>query len=92
MEKQHSSTRLGAGHDTAPYKGATGFGSGSTAGAGYGNKTKDEGADDSRRGKVMEKIGGLFGKEELKEKGKAMREEAAARSGVEPEDIPQGPA
>lgn len=52
------------------------MGSGSTGGAGFGNKTGEMGgpSKDSVLGKVVEKVGGLVGSEKIVEKGKGMRE------------------
>lgn len=43
----HDGIRLGLHKDTSPYSGATKIGSGSTAGAGYGNKTGSFSSHDS---------------------------------------------
>lgn len=68
--------RFGSHSDTAPYSHATPLGSGSTGGAGYGNKTGSfEGSKDSTMGKVMEKLGGMLHKDNLVEQGRAKREE-----------------
>jgi hypothetical protein len=52
------------------------MGSGSTGGAGYGNKTGEmEGpSKDSSLGKVVEKVGGMMGNEKVVAKGRGMRE------------------
>ncbi|KAL8737861.1 MAG: hypothetical protein Q9181_001303 [Wetmoreana brouardii] len=73
-----------------PYVGHTEYGSGSTGGAGYGNKTSnrdtrlDESEDpyngtkgnDSTSGKIMEKVGSMFGNEKMQQKGLDKRERA----------------
>jgi hypothetical protein len=71
-----SEFRFGSHTDTAPYSNATPMGSGSTGGAGFGNKTGEmEGpSKDSTLGKVMEKVGGMMKNEKLAEKGRGMRE------------------
>lgn len=61
---------------TAPYSNATPMGSGSTAGAGYGNKTGSFGeTKDSTVGKMMEKVGQVVHSEKMEERGRAKREE-----------------
>lgn len=68
-------TRYGIHTDTAPYSGATRVGSGSTAGAGYGNKTGSFGeGGDSTVGKVVEKAGHVLHSAKVEEKGRMMRE------------------
>jgi uncharacterized protein YjbJ (UPF0337 family) len=65
--------------DTSPYSGAnqSRAGSGSTGGAGYGNKTGEFGhSGDSTMGKVMEKAGHMMHNEGLVAKGAAKRQEA----------------
>ena len=71
-----SEFRFGSHTDTAPYSNATPMGSGSTGGAGFGNKTGEmEGpTKDSTLGKVMEKVGGMMKNEKIVEKGRGMRE------------------
>jgi hypothetical protein len=53
------------------------MGSGSTGGAGFGNKTGEmQGpSKDSTLGKVVEKVGGMLKNEKVVEKGRGMREE-----------------
>ena len=56
--------------------GATKYGSGTTAGVGYGNKSiaaSEGGKEDSLRGKMMEKVGGMLKNEKMVEKGSEMR-------------------
>ncbi|EON64425.1 hypothetical protein W97_03656 [Coniosporium apollinis CBS 100218] len=67
--------RTNTHHNTDPYSGHSGYGSGTTGGAGFGNKTQGE-YSDSRRGKIMEKLGGMMGKDDIAEKGHAKRTEA----------------
>jgi hypothetical protein len=65
--------------DTSPYSGAneSRAGSGSTGGAGYGNKTGEFAhSGDSTMGKVMEKAGHMMKNEGLVAKGAAKRQEA----------------
>jgi hypothetical protein len=71
-----SEFRFGLHTDTAPYSNATPMGSGSTGGAGYGNKTGEmEGpSKDSALGKIVEKVGGIMGSEKAVVKGRGMRE------------------
>ncbi|KAL8825107.1 MAG: hypothetical protein Q9170_007928 [Blastenia crenularia] len=64
-----------------PYSGRNEYGSGSTGGAGFGNKSSKRDDDDSKgndstSGKLMEKVGGMFGNEKMKEKGMEKREQA----------------
>ncbi|KAF1828890.1 hypothetical protein BDW02DRAFT_603023 [Decorospora gaudefroyi] len=68
---------------TAPYTNASRLGSGSTGGAGYGNKTGEmEGpSTDSRVGRWVEKVGGLVGKERIVDVGRGMREGKGLGSG-----------
>ncbi|KAF2400812.1 hypothetical protein EJ06DRAFT_556311 [Trichodelitschia bisporula] len=75
-------------HSTTPYSNATQHGSGTTAGAGYGNKTGEHAAAkaDSMLGRVMQKAGSVVHNEGLIEKGTERRksagwkeEEAAAK-------------
>ncbi|KAH5067720.1 hypothetical protein HBI73_132440 [Parastagonospora nodorum] len=73
--------RFGLHADTAPYSGASESraGSGSTGGAGYGNKTGGFAhSGDSTLGKVMEKAGHVMHNEGLVAKGAAKRQEAVA--------------
>jgi hypothetical protein len=71
-----SEFRFGSHTDTAPYSNATPMGSGSTGGAGFGNKTGEMAgpSKDSALGKIVEKVGGLMKKEKIVEKGRGMRE------------------
>jgi hypothetical protein len=52
------------------------MGSGSTGGAGYGNKTGEMSGPghDSALGKMVEKVGGLMKNGKIEEKGRVMRE------------------
>jgi hypothetical protein len=61
------------------------MGSGSTGGAGYGNKTGEMGGPDhdSMLGKVVEKVGGLVKNEKVEAKGRGMREKEGFGSVVE---------
>ncbi|KAF2126010.1 hypothetical protein P153DRAFT_433822 [Dothidotthia symphoricarpi CBS 119687] len=61
---------------TAPYTNASPLGSGSTAGAGYGNKTGSFGGghSDSMMGKLVQKAGHVMHSGALEEKGRGMRE------------------
>ncbi|KAF1357317.1 hypothetical protein EJ07DRAFT_181508 [Lizonia empirigonia] len=74
-------------HGSAPYSNAHTYGSASTAGAGYGNKTGSftnaaEGEKkDSTMGKVMQKVGGILHSLALTKKGQAKREDAPAKDG-----------
>ncbi|KAF3033910.1 hypothetical protein E8E12_005488 [Didymella heteroderae] len=75
-------------HGSAPYSNAHTYGSASTAGAGWGNKTGSFGDDggehkDSTLGKVMEKVGGVLHSSGLVKKGHAKRE--AGPSGGDPD-------
>ncbi|KAJ4401914.1 hypothetical protein N0V91_007567 [Didymella pomorum] len=73
-------------HGSAPYSNAHHYGSASTAGAGYGNKTGsfgDEEHKDSTLGKVMEKVGGIVHSPGLVKKGQAKRAEGP--SGADPD-------
>ncbi|KAL8783930.1 MAG: hypothetical protein Q9213_004260 [Squamulea squamosa] len=72
----------GGNPDTArssdPYAESTEYGSGTTGGAGFGNKAfrrdnKDNKTGDSTSGKIMEKMGGMFGNEKMKEQGREKR-------------------
>jgi len=61
------------------------YGSGTTSGPGYGNKSSDhqdtkDGKSDSTVGKLMEKAGGMLHNDNMAEKGRAKREEAARDS------------
>lgn len=68
--------RFGLHKDTAPYSNATPHGSGSTGGAGFGNKTGSfSESSDSTLGKVLEKAGHVTHNAKLAEKGKTMRAE-----------------
>lgn len=52
--------RFGSHESTAPYSGGhPDYGSGSTGGAGFGNKTGSMETGDSAVGKMVEKVGGL---------------------------------
>ncbi|KAH9867944.1 hypothetical protein IAQ61_007249 [Plenodomus lingam] len=63
-------------NETGPYSNATPMGSGSTAGAGYGNKTGSfEGSKDSALGRVMERVGHVMHNEGIAEKGRVKRSE-----------------
>lgn len=111
-KRKHESKLTSSQH---PYSGATGYGSGSTAGVGYGNKTAEMGGGDSHdgelpshtlsgptrvqvhdliqyarpadstSGRMMEKVGGIFGSQKMVEKGRAKREAARAEEGVDGE-------
>jgi len=79
-----SNTSSGLGSsNTNTYGGSSDtYGSGTTSGAGYGNKSSDhhdnkDGKKDSTMGKLMEKAGDMLGKDNIAEKGRAKREEAA---------------
>ncbi|KAH6625669.1 hypothetical protein C7974DRAFT_425297 [Boeremia exigua] len=76
-------------HGSAPYSNAHTYGSASTAGAGWGNKTgsfseegRGEGGHDSALGKAMQKIGGALHAPGLARKGEAKREAADAHGEV----------
>ncbi|KAL9028015.1 MAG: hypothetical protein Q9196_003552 [Gyalolechia fulgens] len=65
------------------YSGNSSYGSGATGGAGFGNKSSNrrddddnEKGQDSTSGKLMEKVGGMFGNDKMKEKGMEKRERA----------------
>lgn len=76
--------RFGLHKDTSPYSNATPHGSGSTGGAGFGNKTGSfSESGDSTLGKVMEKAGHLMHNEKMAEKGRVKREEAGLGGQVE---------
>ncbi|KAF2834351.1 hypothetical protein M501DRAFT_593067 [Patellaria atrata CBS 101060] len=85
-EVDNSDTRFGSHTNTDPYSDSTGYGSGTTGGAGFGNKTgsfsRDEssqgGKNDSTMGKVMEKVGSMMHKDNIKDKGHEKREKAGA--------------
>ncbi|KAL8966380.1 MAG: hypothetical protein Q9197_006020 [Variospora fuerteventurae] len=68
------------GRNSDAYNDHREYGSGSTGGAGYGNKSSnrdsDDGPGDSTSGKIMEKVGGMFGNTKMQEKGSAKREQA----------------
>ncbi|KAL8806953.1 MAG: hypothetical protein Q9200_004846 [Gallowayella weberi] len=67
------------GRNSDPYTGHRDYGSGATGGAGFGNKTSnynDDNKNDSTSGKLMEKMGGMFGNEKMKEQGREKRENA----------------
>ncbi|KAL8748400.1 MAG: hypothetical protein Q9199_008207, partial [Rusavskia elegans] len=69
------------GRNSDPYTGQNEYGSGSTGGAGYGNKSSNHHDGDSKKGdstsgKMMEKLGGMFGNEKMKEQGREKREGA----------------
>lgn len=72
----NSEFRFGSHSDTAPYSNATPMGSGSTGGAGYGNKTGEMSGPghDSVLGKVVEKVGGMMKNGKIEDKGRVMRE------------------
>ncbi|KAL8687184.1 MAG: hypothetical protein Q9218_006575 [Villophora microphyllina] len=65
-----------------PYTGHNEYGSGATGGAGFGNKStnrknSDDGKPgDSTSGKLMEKMGGMFGNEKMADKGREKRGQA----------------
>lgn len=68
---------------TAPYSGGhPDYGSGSTGGAGFGNKTGNMETKDSKIGKVMEKVGGMMKSDGMVEKGHAKRVEAGLGKGT----------
>lgn len=68
--------RFGLHKDTSPYSHASPHGSGTTGGAGFGNKTGSfSESSDSTLGKVMEKAGHLMRNEKMVEKGRGKREE-----------------
>ncbi|KAF2624713.1 hypothetical protein BU25DRAFT_460886 [Macroventuria anomochaeta] len=76
-------------HGSAPYSNAHTYGSASTAGAGYGNKTGSfssagdgGGHKDSTMGRVMQKIGGVVHSEKIGEKGRVKREGGASGGDV----------
>ena len=71
-----SEFRFGSHSDTAPYSNGTAMGSGSTGGAGYGNKTGEMSGPepDSLLGKVVEKVGGMVKNDKIEAKGRGMRE------------------
>ncbi|KAF1847387.1 uncharacterized protein K460DRAFT_352533 [Cucurbitaria berberidis CBS 394.84] len=76
--------RFGLHKDTAPYSNATPHGSGSTGGAGFGNKTGSfSESSDSTLGKVMEKAGHMMNNEKMAEKGRVKREEKGFGQQVE---------
>lgn len=76
--------RFGLHKDTSPYSHATPHGSGSTGGAGFGNKTGSfSESHDSTVGKVLEKAGHVVHSVKLEEKGAAMREKAGLGSAAE---------
>ncbi|KAL1603329.1 hypothetical protein SLS59_004425 [Nothophoma quercina] len=73
-------------HGSAPYSNAHTYGSASTAGAGYGNKTgsfsqEGENKGDSKVGKVLHKIGGVLHSPHLTKKS---GEDARAEDGQDP--------
>jgi hypothetical protein len=78
-----TTTGTGIGGNSNTYGSSTDtYGSGTTSGAGYGNKSSDhydekDGKKDSTMGKLMEKAGDMLGKDNIAEKGRAKREEAA---------------
>ncbi|KAL8775878.1 MAG: hypothetical protein Q9194_003547 [Teloschistes cf. exilis] len=53
-----------------PYTGHQEYGSGATGGAGFGNKSSSYDNGDSTSGKLMEKMGGIFGSEKMADKGR----------------------
>ncbi|KAK8238627.1 hypothetical protein IWZ00DRAFT_486750 [Phyllosticta capitalensis] len=72
-------SRTGSAADTASYSGATRYGSGTTSGPGFGNKTGSfppSDKHDSTVGKLMEKAGGILKSSKLEAKGLHKREEA----------------
>jgi hypothetical protein len=76
-------------HGSAPYSNAHTYGSASTAGAGYGNKTgsfssegDEPGHKDSTLGKVMQRVGDVLHSPSLAKKGQAKRD--AGPSGEDP--------
>lgn len=76
----------GMGDRTEPYSGGSDtYGSGTVGGAGYGNKTgsyeDDKSKGDSTAGKIMEKVGGMFHKEDLERKGHEKRAQAGHDDG-----------
>ncbi|KAF3039294.1 hypothetical protein E8E11_006216 [Didymella keratinophila] len=79
-------------HGSAPYSNAHTYGSASTAGAGWGNKTGSFSEDgvgggdkDSTLGKMMEKVGGIVHSPALVKKG---HEKRVARPSGEGPDAP----
>lgn len=60
------------------------MGSGSTGGAGYGNKTGEMSGPghDSVLGKVVEKVGGMMKNGKIEDKGRVMREKEGFGSSV----------
>ncbi|KIW00611.1 uncharacterized protein PV09_07808, partial [Verruconis gallopava] len=80
-EYDNSELRFGSHNNTEPYSGGHHVHkSGSVGGAGFGNKTGTWG-EDSRMGKVMEKIGQMTHNEDMVEKGRAKREAKGFLSG-----------
>ena len=68
--------RFGLHKDTSPYSNAAPHGSGSTGGAGFGNKTGSfSESSGSTLGKVMEKAGHILHNEKMAEKGRMKSEE-----------------
>ncbi|KAF2144319.1 uncharacterized protein K452DRAFT_285562 [Aplosporella prunicola CBS 121167] len=70
---------FGSAGDSAPYSGSNESGSGTTGGAGVGNKTgSHEGRQrrDSTIGKMMEKAGSMLHSPKIEQKGHAKREAA----------------
>jgi hypothetical protein len=83
-----SDTRFGSSTETGAYSGSNEYGSGSTSGAGYGNKSaahsahdnneKSDKKSDSTLGKLMAAGGKMMKNEKMVEKGEAKREAAGA--------------
>ncbi|KAI4184807.1 MAG: hypothetical protein LQ346_006037, partial [Caloplaca aetnensis] len=69
------------GRNSDPYTGSREYGSGATGGAGFGNKhshreDSEDKPSDSTSGKIMEKVGGMFGNKDMEQKGAEKREQA----------------
>ena len=74
--KDNSEFRFGSHDSTTPYSHPAPLGSGSTGGAGYGNKTGEMGGPtpDSAVGRIVEKVGGVVRSQRVVGVGRGMRE------------------
>lgn len=79
-ESKSEEFRFGIHKDTAPYSNARPLGSGSTGGAGFGNKTGSfSESHDSTVGKVLEKAGHVVHSGKLEKMGADMRAKEALK-------------